>query len=483
MVPVIDVISRTSTSLSKEVFFGYFGKNKSDAIDRWRFVMFKELRILLLVPCLLFFAASAVAETLPMVSFNPPGVYAYDSLTETIDTVNNTMADMAMPDINPAQTLMVFVDTVGANNYGTIKVYDLAGKSTASIATVTALKQSEGGNVAKFTVDGKILFVDSADYKLKKINTDGDLLSLEVVALPPSNWQYTYFGLSPDRTKVAIITRLTYTEGVCSGPDPNHYACNYERLYVTNADGTGSPTLLTGTYLGDWNFISWKQDSQALLYYHHHFDGTGIDEPDHKPPAYTLFDLSGETPVSTEFSGGIWNTNQNVCVFTKRGNLLSLANQKLYNGETGALIADVSSTVPDMLTGGIVGWSITGEFYFANSDKSNFHQFIEQETLYADLAPYGLYKYDAGTWTQINVTSPASMAASDSVLYVDFAGYGLYKYDAGTWTQINVTSPASMAASGSVLYADLAPYGLYKYDAGTWTQINVTSPASMATGF
>jgi hypothetical protein len=437
-------------------------------IDRWRFVMFNRLKILLIVSCLLFFAAIATAETLPMISFNTPGIYAYDSLTETIDTVNNSMDAVAMPEINPAQTLMVY------NDNGVIKVYDLSLKTTASIGTVTALSSSEGGNVANFTADGKILFVDSADYVLKKMDTDGT--NIVTVATPPVRYQFTYFALSPDRTRIAIITRLAEDQW---GEGCTYYTCNNELLYLKNTDGSGSPTLLTGPYLGDWNFISWKQDSQALLYYHHHFDGSGINDPVHNAAKYTLFNLSGGTPVPTEFSGGIWDTEENVCVFTKKGNLLSLANQKLYNGETGTLIADVSSTVPNMMTGGIVGWSITGEFYFANSDKSNFHRFVEPGCLYADFPGAGVYQYNGTTWSPLTTAPLTSMVSSASKLYADFTSAGLYEWNTSSWTKMTDFSPAAMMPSGSTLYAHFTGFGIYAWNGSAWTNITVNEPATM----
>jgi hypothetical protein len=393
-----------------------------------------------------------------MVTFNPAGIYATNYQSGLIDTVIGSMAKIAIPEINPAQTLMVF------NDNGVIKLYNLSSKIVTSISTVTALNQSNGGNVAHFTVDGKILFVDSADNVLKKMDTNGT--NIVTVASPTTGYSFTYLALSPGRNKLAIIENA---QG-CA----DFYACNTERLVVMDAAGTNR-SIIKSEYVGEWNLLSWRQDSQALLYYHHLFSG-GVKGP----AKYTLFDLSGGSVVTTDFSGGNWNTEENACFFTKTGNLLSLFNQELYDGRTGNLIANVSSTVPNMMTGTMMGWATSGDYYFAdNTSGANFRRFVEPESLYVDFAAYGLYQYEAGTWTSININHPASMTASGSALYVDFATYGLYKYDAGTWTSININHPASMTASGSALYVDFATYGLYKYDADTWTSININHPASM----
>jgi hypothetical protein len=119
-----------------------------------------------------------------------------------------------------------------------------------------------------------------------------------------------------------------------------------------------------------------------LLYYHHHFSGSVRG-----PAQYTLFDLSGGSVTTTDFSGGNWNNEENGCVFTKKGNLLSMFYRELYDGRTGALIANVSSTVPSMTTAGsIMGWRINGEYYFADDVAgTNFRRFIEPGSIGHDL--------------------------------------------------------------------------------------------------
>jgi hypothetical protein len=323
--------------------------------------MFRRLKmLLLLVPFLFIFAVIAVADpfpilTTPMVTFNPAGIYVTSYQLGVIDPVASSMSAVAIPEINPAQTLMVF------NDDGVIKLYNLSSKSVTSISTVTALNQSNGGNVAHFTADGKILFVAN-DYLLKKMDTDGT--NIVTVASPTTGYNFTYLALSPGRNKLVIIENA---QG-CA----NYYTCNAERLVVMNADGT-SRSVIKSEYVGEWNLLSWRQDSQALLYYHHLFSG-GVKGP----AKYTLFDLSGGPVVTTDFSGGKWNTEENACFFTKKGNLLSMFNQELYDGRTGNLIANVSSTVPNMMVAGMMGWTTSGDYYFAdNASGTNFRKFVE----------------------------------------------------------------------------------------------------------
>jgi hypothetical protein len=423
--------------------------------------MFRRLKkMLLFVPFFLLFAVIAVAETTPMLTFNTPGVYTHDSITGLIDTVDGSMAFVAIPEINPAQTLMVY------NNDSVIKVYDLALKTTTSINTVTALGEEGGGNVAHFTADGRILFVDSADYALKRMDTNGT--NIVTVASPTAGYRFTYFALSPDRSKLAIIENATGCV--------DYYACNTERLVMMNVDGT-NPTVIKSTYVGEWNLISWKQDSQALLYYHHHFSGSVRG-----PAQYTLFDLSGGSVTTTDFSGGNWNSEENACVFTKKGNLLSMFYRELYDGRTGALIANVSSTVPSMMTAGrMMGWRINGEYYFADDVAgTNFRRFIEPgSALYADFTSAGLYQYSGSTWTQLTGAHPQSMVTTGSNLYASFTGLGLYQWNNSTWTRITDFAPTTMIASATTLYATFPGYGLYQYSGATWTQLTSAEPESM----
>jgi FtsP/CotA-like multicopper oxidase with cupredoxin domain len=100
-------------------------------------------------------------------------------------------------------------------------------------------------------------------------------------------------------------------------------------------------------------------------------------------------------------------------------------------------------------------------------------------TLYAVFNGFGVWQWEAGAWTQINPTDPASMVTAGSTLYATFTGYGLYRWDGTAWTQINPSVPASMVASGSMLYATFTGYGLYRWDGTAWTRINPTVPASM----
>ncbi len=433
--------------------------------------MFRRLKMLLIVPCLLLFAVIAVAETTPMLAFYPPTIYAYDSLTGLIDTVDNSpMQSPVVPDMNPAQTLMIY------NYDGVINLYDTLSKLPPTpITTVTPLNHSEGGNVTYFNANGEILFVDSADYTLKRMNTAGE--SVVTVASPTAGYNFTYFALSPDRSRIAII------ENVQGCTEMNYYTCNTERLVLLNADGT-NPTVIKTAYLGEWNFISWRQDSQALLYYHHHFDGSGI--PANKTPGYTLFDLSGGPVTTTDFTGRSWGYPENVCVFTRNGNLLSLQYAELYDGRTGSLIADVSSTVPYMMIEGIMGRRINGDLYFAESDRTNFHLFVESGSLgslYATFPGGGVHQYNGTTWSQVTPNSPETIVVSGSNLYGDFGLDGIWMYNGTTWSQTTPSDPQMMTVSGSTLYGTFSGAGIWMCNGTSWSQVTPSNPeAILASG-
>ena len=446
-------------------------------------------------------AVNVDAAIMPMFSSeNNINIYTYNFVTEAIDTVEgSSLYAQMMADINPAQTLMVYTTGADRNLPFSINVYNLSTKITTTIPGVNTVSKGQTG----FNNEGKILFVDSADGVLKKMDTDGS--NIVVVATPLSTYAFDYFSLSPDRSKIAIIE----SHRTCG----DYYTCNYEKLVLMNSDGTGR-TVIKSEYLGEWNFLSWRRDSKGLFYYSHYFVSST------EVPQYTLFDISGASVMTIFFSGPNWTKDENACVFTKNGNLLSIFYQQLYDGKKGNLIADVSSTVPAMGTEGMMGIGQDGEIYFANRDKTNFHRFAEENyisllyasftgsgiwkwngmawsrlnssvatsmvasgtNLYANFTGYGLYKYNGTTWTRINTLLAASMAATDTDLYASFTGYGLYKWNGTTWTRINTLLPTNIAATNTDLYASFTGYGLYKYNGTTWAKINIEAASLTASG-
>lgn len=95
-----------------------------------------------------------------------------------------------------------------------------------------------------------------------------------------------------------------------------------------------------------------------------------------KFPKYLAFDLSGEAISINDLSDSDMGKEENGCLYTKSGNLLSLTYRELYNGQTGVLIADRSSDVP-LITEAMFGFDNNGDIYFADLNGSNFRKFVE----------------------------------------------------------------------------------------------------------
>ena len=382
--------------------------------------MLRRLKMfLLLVPCLFCIAGVAAAEIVPMFSFNPTGVYTGNSENGQVYLVASGMSRPTLGDINSAQTRMVYQN----RDNNTLNIYNISLNTTLSIAGVVS---SDTQNSVFFNNESKILFVGT-DGTLKKMNDDGS--NIEVVASPEAPYSnFHAFVPSPDRSKLAVIEE--YISGGCT------IDCQHQRLVSMNADGTDR--IVLESYVGGWNNISWRYDNQALFYYHRHFLNNV------ETVRYTLFDLSGGLVTTTDFSGGHWDVAQNACIFTKKGNLLSMIYRELFDGRTGSLIADLSATMPNLQTGGIMGGylSTNGHIYFADDAiGTNFRQFIEPGSLYADLGTLGLWKHDGTSWSKLAPENPEAIAASGSTLYADLGTLGLWKHDGTSWSKLAPENP------------------------------------------
>jgi hypothetical protein len=140
---------------------------------------------------------------------------------------------------------------------------------------------------------------------------------------------------------------------------------------------TGNRIYTAQEYLGEWNMLTWKPDSKGFLYYYHTFNVVG-GVYQSMTPKYAAFDnVSINPPTINDLSNSyMGQKDENLSFYTKSGNLLSLEYRELYNGQTGALIADRSFDVP-LFTNTMFGIDGNGDIYFANQDKSNFRRFIE----------------------------------------------------------------------------------------------------------
>ncbi len=302
-------------------------------------------------------------QMIPMISLNPNqldggngiNIYLYNPASGVMNAIKENSYDSWLPSMNSDRTRLVYTEGIKNGDY-TIKVYDIASGVSAAITTASARR------AAYFDGGGKILFLDSIDGLLKRMNPDGS--NINTVAAPETPYSFSVFWISPDRKKIIVNEYRQVSSDY--GTD------NYDRLVLMNSDGTGR-TVIKDEYLGYWNMLAWKPDSSGFLYYHHVFDVVdGVDQVE--TPRYVLIDISDGT--ETDLSGSDIAKEENLCLPTRWGNLLSISYRELYNGETGNLIMDVSQDVP-LLTETMLGWDNQGEIYFADLDGSNFRRFVE----------------------------------------------------------------------------------------------------------
>jgi len=297
---------------------------------------------------------------IPMTTLNPdpsdPGsnginIYLHDCVSGTMNIVKQNSNDSWWPSLNTDYTMMVYTEGLGDSPY-TINLYDIASKTSTTITTATTR------DVAYFDKSGKILFIDSSTGILKKMDTNGtDIIT---VANPESPYSFSVFWISPDREKIVVVENRQEGWDYDTG--------NYERLVLMNSDGTDR-TVIIEEYLGEWNLLSWKPDSSCFLYYHHVFNELS-GEDFRKFPKYLAFDLSGDTITINDLSNSDMGKEENGCLYTKSGNLLSLTYRELYNGQTGVLIAP-------LITEAMFGFDNNGDIYFADLNGSNFRKFVE----------------------------------------------------------------------------------------------------------
>ena len=69
--------------------------------------------------------------------------------------------------------------------------------------------------------------------------------------------------------------------------------------------------------------------------------------------------------------------------------------------------------------------------------------------LYVDFDALGIFKYNGTSFARVTTWNAQSLLGVGNVLYADFGGTvtggrGLYKYDAGAWTRINLNDAEAM---------------------------------------
>jgi len=312
-------------------------------------------------------------QMIPMLTIDPAhqsggngiNIYLYDPVSQMMHTVKENIYDSWFPSTDISQTMLVYTEGITSDPY-TIQVYDIA-SGTISVVTTAATERA-----AYFDGDGKIVFLDSSDLLLKKMDPEGT--NITTIAVPEPPYNFDVFWMSPDREKIVI--------GEEREEGDDYHTGHYERLVLMNTDGTDR-SVLKSEYLGDWNNLSWKPDSSGFLYFHHLFDVVnGIYQG--TIYQHEIIDIDGS---KINLSGSdLANKGQNACFFTKSGNLLSLSYSELYNGQTGTLIA-YREDVP-LWTDEMFGFDGAGDIYFAKLDKSNFRRFIENKS--GDLSSDGV---------------------------------------------------------------------------------------------
>jgi|GEM_PF-5872680 len=310
-------------------------------------------------------ACSNLAENMiPMMSIasgansNGLNIHLYKPLPEVISTVKQNTNDSWFPSLNMQQGLLVFSEGVTQDAAHAINVYDISAKTVAAMPSVSTK------NAAYFNRQGQIIYLDPATGKIMALNPD---LSTAVIASPIAPYTFSAFWLSPDRAKIVAV------ENKQTG---DYYTTNYERLILMSSDGS-SRQILQPQYLGEWNYLTWKPDSSGLLYYYHTFTVVG-GVFQGKVQKYVLYNnIETATPSALNLSNSFMGKkDENICLFTASGNLLSISYRELYNGKTGALLKNVSTTVPDIMLS-MFGINENGEIYFADADGTNFRRFIE----------------------------------------------------------------------------------------------------------
>jgi hypothetical protein len=303
---------------------------------------------------------------IPMMAFNSSAssggvnAYIYDPSTQLVNTIIEGTNISIWPSVNQDQTLAVYSNGPHGDGPFAIYVYNISSKLSSLINGVSTTWES-----AYFDKTGKILFLDNIDKAIKRMDSNGG--NVTILTNPVSPYQFKIFWLSPDRNIIGAIEEK-------QGSD--YHTTNYDRIVLIDA-ATGNRIYTAQEYLGEWNFMGWKPDSRGFIYYYHIFNVLG-GVYQNKTPKYAAYDnVSINPPTITDLSGTyMGQKEENIAFYTKSGNLLSVSYRELYNGQTGALIADRSFDVPDM-TNTIFGIDGTGDIYFANRDRTNFRRFIE----------------------------------------------------------------------------------------------------------
>ena len=291
-------------------------------------------------------------------------LYLYDMNSGEFRIIKNDCNDLdSFGGLNLDGSKAVFAETMEGTDQGSIKVYDIA---SDRIITVSTFESVDGDFAAYYDTNDKILFL-GGDGEIKRM--DGDGQNVITLLKPEIPFRFQVFWLSPDRKTIAAVESY---EG--SGDyETNHY----ERLIVINLDNTNRQVLME-SFLGEWNFLTWKSDSSGFFYYYHTFNGE--PEPNHAAyPQYLVVDLSKNPIVQNNLSNSdLGSKEENLCFYTPSGYLLGVVTEELYDPQSGALIRTCLDGVTSIHSG-IMGIDSSGEIYFADFNGGHFYQFDDMD--------------------------------------------------------------------------------------------------------
>ncbi|MBF0226229.1 MAG: hypothetical protein HQK76_12310 [Desulfobacterales bacterium] len=292
----------------------------------------------------------------------PANMYLYDPVNDTFDIIKENCNDANGGTLSADLTKIVYAERVNSGEPRTVKIYNVSSKQTNEIPNIVVK-----GN-AVFDSNGYILYIDDNDKILKKTDLTGS--NINTISNPQSPFAaFDIIWMSPNHQKLLIVERR-------SACQDGYLLCNHERLIMIDSDGTNR-TIIKEAFLGEWNMVVWSSNSTKFIYYHHIFMN------EQKIPQYISVDLSSGNPIITDLSETDLGIDENLLIYTRIGNLLSLSYQLLYNGMTGKYIANRSMDVP-LLTQGLWGYPCDYimdpskyDIYFADTDKTNVRKFIE----------------------------------------------------------------------------------------------------------
>jgi hypothetical protein len=100
-------------------------------------------------------------------------------------------------------------------------------------------------------------------------------------------------------------------------------------------------------------------------------------------------------------------------------------------------------------------------------------------------AAAGLWFYGSAGWSSLTPSNPDEMVCWNNQIAASFdPGQGLWLYDcaSSTWSQPTTTSPEHLSVTPTSLLVDFGASGLWRYNADGWEQLGVSNPAGIVYG-